>query len=83
VKIKTHYTYCEQVGRRGKDYENDVTAKVPITKPAQRHNKTQSKHKYAEPNTKQVKQNQRRRKSNIQGVLRQEPYTLKNTDKLI
>jgi hypothetical protein len=24
VKIKTLYTYCEQVGRRGKDYERTV-----------------------------------------------------------
>jgi hypothetical protein len=25
VKIKTLYTYCEQVGRRGKDYETKQT----------------------------------------------------------
>jgi hypothetical protein len=32
VKIKTLYTYCEQVGRRGKDYETTIKAKtVPIT----------------------------------------------------
>jgi hypothetical protein len=26
VKIKTHYTYCEQVGRRGEDYEKKHVA---------------------------------------------------------
>jgi hypothetical protein len=24
VKIQTLYTYCEQVGRRGKDYETNI-----------------------------------------------------------